>query len=120
MYRGLLLKESLESVDLLKDEDIKISRIENWDVGDRAADFQPDTWTAVFIEGKVENIERVARKISKTILPKWYANLSDEYTEFVIFRNKIFKHKKGDKADAREAIEYGKSVGIPEYQLDWM
>ena len=120
MYAGLILKESLKSVDILEDKDIKVSRIENWELGDKAADFQPNTWTAIFIEGIEENIEQVAKKISKVILPKWYANLSDNSTEFVIFHNKIFKHKKSNKEDAKEAIEYGKSIGIPEHQLDWM
>lgn len=107
MYAGLILKESLKYVDILEDKDIKVSRIENWKLGDRAAEFKPNTWTAIFIEGKEKNIEQVAKKISKAILPRWYANLSDANTEFVIFQNKIFKHKKGDNEDAKEAIAYG-------------
>ena len=120
MYTGLILKESLKDIDLLEDRDIKVSKIENWKLGNRAADFQPNTWTAIFIEGLEANMEQVAAKISKAILPRWYANLSDVNTEFVIFHNKIFKHKKGDREDAKEAIEYGRSVGIPEHQLDWI
>ena len=120
MYTGLILKESLKYVDILENKHIKVSRIENWELGDRAADFQPDTWTALFIEGNEENIEYVAKKISKVILPRWYANLSDDSTEYVIFHNKIFKHKKGNKKDAKEAIQYGKSIGIPDHQLNWM
>jgi len=120
VYTGLILKESLKSDDILKDKEIKVSKIESWELGDKAADFQPDTWTAVFIEGAEKDIEQVARKISKAILPKWYANLSNETTEFVIFHNKIFKHQKGNKEEAEEAREYGRSVGIPERQLDWL
>ena len=120
MYSGLILKESLKDSGLLEDKDIKVARIEHWKIGERTADFQPDTWTALFIEGKDENIERVAEKISKAILPRWYANLSNESTEFVVFHNKIFKHKRGDREDAKVAIEYGKAIGIPEHQLDWI
>ena len=120
MYTGLIVKESLKNFRILEDKDIKISRIEKWEVGERAADFQPANWTAIFIEGAEEIIEQVAEKISKAILNRWYANLSDDMTEFVIFHNKIFKHKKGNKKGAKEAIEYGKSIGIPEHQLDWV
>ena len=120
MYTGLIVKESLKDFRILEDNDIKISRIEEWQLGERAADFQPSIWTAIFIEGAEKNIEQVAKKISKAILTGWYANLSDEMTEFVIFHNKIFKHKKGDKEDAKEAIKYGKSIDIPEHQLDWV
>ena len=120
MYTGLIVKESLKNFRILEDKDIKISRIEKWELGERAADFQPANWTAIFVEGAEENIDQVAKKISKAILNRWYANLSDELTEFVIFQNRIFKHKRGYKEDAKEAIEYGKSIGIPEHQLDWV
>ena len=120
MFTGLIVKESLKNFRILEDKDIKISRIEKWEVGERAANFQPNRWTAIFIEGTEKNIEQVAKKISLVILTGWYANLSDEMTEFVIFHHKIFKHKKGDKEDAKEAIEYGKSIDIPEHQLDWV
>ncbi len=72
------------------------------------------------IEGKEEKIEAIVDKISKSILPKWYANVSNDTMEYVIFHEKIFKHKKGDKKDAQEAISYGISVGIPANQLDWI
>jgi len=120
MYSGLIVKESLKDIRILEGNDIKVLRIEKWEVGERTADFQPATWTAIFIEGSEEDLDRVAMKISKVILNRWYANLSDELTEFVIFQNRIFKHKRGDKEDAKEAIEYGKSIGIPENQLDWV
>jgi hypothetical protein len=119
-YTGLIVKESLKNHRILEDKDIKVLRIEEWVLGERAADFQPATWTAIYIEGSEENIEQVSKKISKVMLKRWYANLSNDLTEFVIFHNKIFKHKRGDKEDAQKAIKYGKSIGIPEHQLDWV
>ena len=119
-FTGLIIKESLRDSKILDDKDIIISKVENWDIGERAADFQPKNWTAVFIEGNKDNIEQVAERISETILPKWYSNLSDDTTEFVIFNKMIFRHCKTRNEDAYEAIKYGISVGIPEHQLDWM
>ncbi len=119
MYTGLIIKESMEKSDIFDDNDLKISKTESWELGERVANFQPKTWTAIFIEGEEEKIDAIAKKISKSILPKWYANISNSTTEYVIFHEKIFKHKKGNKKDAKEAISYGKSVGIPEHQLDW-
>ncbi len=120
MITGLIIKESLETSDVFEDNDIKILKTESWKLGERAADFQPKIWTAIFIEGKEEKIEAIVDKISKSISPKWYANVSNDTMEYVIFHEKIFKHKKGDKNDAKEAISYGKSVGIPANQLDWI
>ena len=120
MFIGLIIRESLENDMILNDRNVKIIRIEKWNIGERAAKFQPKIWNAMFIEGKEEKIETIVEKISKSILPKWYANVSNDTTEYVIFHEKIFKHKKGDKNDAKEAISYGKSVGIPANQLDWI
>ena len=120
MYTGLIIKEGLSDIKILEDKDINISKIENWDVGEQAADFQPKNWTAVFIEGDEKKIELVAQKISETIMPRYYANLSNDITEFVIFYRKIFKHSKTSKKEAQEVINYGLSQGIPKHQLDWI
>ena len=37
----------------------------------------------------------------------------------VIFKNKVFTIKFSDKSTWSEAISYGKSIGIPEEQLDF-
>ncbi len=120
MYSGLIIKESMVNSDIFKDDDLKITKTESWILGERAADFQPKTWTAIFIEGEEEKISAITKKISKSILPKWYANVSNNTTEYLIFNKKIFSYKKGNKEKAKEAISYGKSIGIPEHQLDWI
>jgi hypothetical protein len=119
LFTGLIIKESLPSDTILAELGLKIVKTEEWHIGERAAEFQPNTWNAIFIEGFEKKIDEITSKLSQTILPKWYANISDATTEYVIFHGKIFKHIKGDKTDAAEAIEYGRSVGIPEHQLDW-
>lgn len=119
MYKGLILKESLESTDVLIDERIKIIKEEIWKVGRRAVDWQPKVWTAIYIEGAEEDIENVADIISNSILDKWYANLSIAATEYVIFHKKIFSYAKGDVEIKQEAKNYGKLNGVPEHQLDW-
>ena len=120
MFTGLIIKESLSSDTILTTPGLKIVRSETWDVSGRTATFQPDTWNAIVIEGAAEMMEEIARLLAQTILPRWYANLSDSVTELVIFREKIFRHRKGDRADAAAAIRYGRSLGIPEQQLDWV
>lgn len=37
----------------------------------------------------------------------------------VVFKNRIFEIQHSDKATWKEALEYGKSIGIPEEQLDF-
>ena len=119
MYTGLILKESLENVEVLKDDKITISKEETWNVGGNAVNWQPKVWTAIYVKGNDKDIKDVAVIISNSILDKWYANLSDSTTEYVIFQKKIFSYLKGTNKTKQEAIDYGKSVGVPEHQLDW-
>jgi len=119
MCTGLILKESLESSDVFLDDRITITKEEIWNIGKRAVDWQPKVWTAIYIEGADEDIEDIAVIISNSILDKWYANLSDSKTEYVIFQNKIFSYAKGDGDTKQEARNYGKSIGVPEHQLSW-
>ncbi len=120
MLTGLIIEESLTANTIITELDLKVVRTEKWNVGERAAEFQPKIWHAIFVEGKDEKIDQIASKVSQIILPRWYANISNATTEYIIFQGKIFKHIKGDRTDAAEAIEYGRSVGIPEHQLDWI
>ena len=119
MYMGLILKESLENTDILTDGRMTITKKEIWKVGSRAVDWQPKVWTAIYVEGADEDIEDIAVIISNSILDKWYANLSISTTEYVIFHKKIFSYAKGDGDKKQEARKYGKSIGVPEHQLDW-
>ena len=119
MYTGLILKESLESTDVLIDDRITITKEEIWNIGRSAVDWQPKVWTAIYVEGADEDIEDIAVIVSNSILDKWYANLSDSTTEYVIFHKKIFSYTRGDGDTKQEARNYGKSIGVPEHQLDW-
>ena len=117
-FTGLLLSESLEDQSVLSL--LTIAREDIWDVGDRAADFQPRMWTAIVFEGDALQVKDVASKLSQALAPRWYANISTDETEYVVFRDRVFKHGKGDRIGAAPAVEYGRSVGIPEHQLDWI
>jgi hypothetical protein len=37
----------------------------------------------------------------------------------VVFAGKIFRFPRGDEAGRAEAAAYGRSVGVPDHQLDW-
>lgn len=117
-YTGLLLVESLDDRGVLSQ--LRITREETWDVGDRAADFQPRTWTAIFFEGEAAEVNEIVDALSRAVKPRWYANVSARGTEYVVFRDRVFEHAKGDRVGAKPAVDYGRSVGIPEHQLDWV
>ena len=49
----------------------------------------------------------------------WYADFKNEATHFIIFRNKVFKIDRASVEQYNEAKEYGISLGIPAYQVDF-
>lgn len=119
IFTGLIIAESLADTGLLSDTRITITRQETWDIGDRAADWQPTTWTAIYIEGDDNVLPVVAKLVSQSIKECWYANLSDDNTEYVVFKGKIFKYPKGDTATKRKAQDYAIAHGVPEHQVGW-
>jgi hypothetical protein len=51
--------------------------------------------------------------------PGWYANWNSDTEATVVFPGKIFRYPHGDQAGREEAKAHGRSVGVPEPQLDW-
>ena len=117
-FQGLLLKESLQNLEVLKL--IKIIKQEKWEIPkERLADFQPKIWTAITFEGDIKKIKEISQKMSEAIKPKWYLNIGTSDKEIVVFHKKIFEHKKEDKEEKEKVKEYGKSIGIPKCQMDY-
>lgn len=117
MWKGLLLKESLTDLRILAD--LRITRTEVWQVAN-AAESQPSTWTALTFEAEDAQADRLAEALSLVMHPQgWYLNASTEADVYVVFPHKVFKYRKGDQEMREAAKEFGRTVGIPEGQLDW-
>lgn len=114
--RGLLIKEGLKDESVLSA--LQITRTERWDVKNAAA-FQPPTWTAISFEGDAGQADAMAEALSQALKPDWYCNMATEEHIYVIFGGKAFKYRPGDPQGRAEAQAHGRSVGVPESQLDW-
>jgi hypothetical protein len=114
---GLLLKESLVDDSVL--ELVNVVKVEVWDVNN-AAPCQPKTWTAIIFEAEKERAPDLAEAFSKILKPEgWYINFSTGDKMYVIFPQNIFCYQRGDTTSREEAIVFGRSLNIPESQLDW-
>ena len=49
----------------------------------------------------------------------WYADFTVGADHVIVFANRIFRYRRGDCDARREAEAYGRSVGVPDKQLDW-
>ena len=117
MFNGLLLKESLDDIHVL--DLLVITKTESWQVENATAD-QPDAWTAMSFQADESQAEAICTKLSRALKPRgWYINASTAAYVYVIFPRKVFKYRKGDGAQRARARQHGRSIGIPENQLDW-
>jgi hypothetical protein len=116
MLTGLLLKESLTDLNVLVL--LQITKTETWNV-DNAADFQPKVWTAISFTADEDQAADIAEKLRCALKPAWFIDASTTSHKYVIFPEKVFCYRKGDSQQRAQAVEYGRSLGIPPHQLDW-
>lgn len=117
---GALIGESLSVGASLDGVPIVVDKIERADCGDVSVG-QPLTWTFIEFQIPVEHVEAWADKLSAALDVRhgWYCDFRSHDETFVVFAGKVFRYPRGDVSGRSQAAEYGRSVGVPEAQLDW-
>src|SRR3989344_3460833 len=106
MYHGTIVENSLADKNILKDlEIIKSYWLEDWLLHD--------------VLVNEEQIEKLGKFLSDG---PWYMHFWQDNQEdiIVVFKDESFRIKHSDKNTWIEAIEHGKSLGIPEEHLDFL
>lgn len=127
-YIGVIIEESLEDKNVLQDLKILETKIEP--VTESHKTPWVKQWTLHTIEVPEDRAslvagrpraEEVAEKLSKALDSQhaWYSDFKNDFTHFIIFRNKVFKIDRSSKEQYDEATKYGITLGIPAYQLDF-
>ena len=49
----------------------------------------------------------------------WYVDFRSDQETFVVFARQVFRYARGDETGRAEAEAHGRSLGVPEAQLDW-
>jgi hypothetical protein len=119
VIRGAILAESLKPGTGFDGHGMRIIRCARYEVIGTAA-YQPPIWTLIEFEAPVSSSEVLASQLADTLLsPGWYANWNSDTEATVVFPGKIFRYPHGDQAGREQAQAHGRSVGVPEAQLDW-
>ena len=105
-YKGTIVENSLTDKGIL--ENIKITKT-----------YQDEDWILHDVTANEKQIEKMNQYINNG---PWYMNFWQEKGDsaIVVFKDKNFKIKHSDKSTWTEAINYGKSIGIPEEQLNFL
>lgn len=118
-YKGVIIEESLEDKDVLKDVTILKTEVEK--VTDEHKTPWLTQWTLHTVEIPEEKADFVTEKLSKDLEKEhsWYADYKNDKYHYIIYRGKIFKVDLENPILYKEAKQYGISLGIPEYQVDF-
>jgi len=120
-FLGVIIEESLENKSVLKKVKILSTKIEK--VTKKHQTPWISQWTLHTIEIPKGKAKEIAEEISKSLDRKhggsWYADFKNKTYHYIIFRNKIFFIDRTSKKQYDEAKQYGLSLGIPEYQVDF-
>jgi hypothetical protein len=120
-FEGVIIEECLEDKSVLEKVKIISTKIEK--VTKKHQTPWLTRWTLHTVEIPENEAREIADEISKSLDRKhggsWYADFKNKSHHCIIFRNKIFFIDRSSKKQYDQAKEYGLSLGIPEYQVDF-
>jgi hypothetical protein len=117
-WSGHLVVEGLR-VGTELDVPLAVASLRRIEAGDEAAG-QPRVWTLVAVEVGTGDIERLVGQLEAVLQPgPWYVDLASEDETVVVFADRTFRYPRGDAGGRAAAEAHGRSVGVPDGQLDW-
>ncbi|MBU1199835.1 MAG: hypothetical protein KKF46_07600 [Nanoarchaeota archaeon] len=118
-FVGVIIEESLEKKDVLKKVKILKTKIEK--VTEKHKTPWIKQWTLHTVELPENQANTIAKDLSKSLDSKhsWYADFKNDSHHYIIFRDKMFFIDRTSKKEYDEAKNYGISLGIPAYQVDF-
>ena len=101
-YKGVIIEESLDKKDVLEHVKILSTKIEQ--VVDKHKTPWLKQWTLYNVEIGDDKAAKVADELSKSLesAHNWYADFKNSELHFIIFRNKVFRITRTNKANTRK------------------
>ena len=121
MISGCVIGESLRVGATFAPEGVTISKVTRADVSAGATAAQPKLWTVIDFTSEHTDPDALAQALAASLLAEggWYADFRTDDEHVVVYADRIFRYDRTDAAGRAEAVEYGRSVGVPDHQLDW-
>ncbi len=119
-YTGVIIEESLKDASILKKVKVLDTRIEPVTEADKTPWLK--IWTLHTVEIPEDQAESYAEEVRQALKidhTAWYADFKNDTTHYIIFPQKIFKIDRTRAEEYQEASDYGISLGIPYYQVDF-
>jgi hypothetical protein len=104
-YKGIIIEESLENVNVLRDAQIIKNTVS-----------EDGEWRMYTVLVSPEYLEQLAQNLKDGT---WYAHFWNGRDVIAVFKGKTFRFNFDDKSTWEETLAHGRSLGIPEEQLDF-
>lgn len=120
-YKGVIIEESLNNKDVLENITALSTKIEP--INEKHQTPWLKQWTLHTVEIPEEKADMIAKKLAEELETKhtgWYADFKNDKYHYIIFSGeKTFKVDLQNPKLYKDAREYGISIGIPEYQVNF-
>lgn len=118
-YKGVIIEESLDNPAVLKQVKIIETKVE--ETTEEHQTPWVKQWTLRTVEIPENNADSVTEQLSKDLDKEhsWYADFKNDKYHYIIFRGKVFKVDLNNPVLYKDARQFGISLGIPEYQVDF-
>ena len=120
-FTGTLIEESLTNSKIFSRVKIETTKIEQ--VTEKHKTPWLKQWTLHTVSIDSDQADEIAEEIAKSLDyshgSAWYADFKNDKTHYVIYKDKIFKINRNEVAEYQTATDYGISLGIPSYQVDF-
>jgi hypothetical protein len=119
MYDGAILLESLRVGTSLSGFQLITHQLSRVAMEGTSAD-QPKVWSLLEFAVEDERAADLADALAEILdQPGWYADFHNDEEIFVVFPGRVFRYRRGDQEARAAAQEHGRTLAIPEQQLDW-
>ena len=118
-FKGDIIEESLDDKNVLRKVKILNTKVE--EVTSKHKTPWLKQWTLHHVEVTSQQAEEIAQELSHALEPKhsWFADFKNNSHHYIIFKNKVFFIDRKNQDQYDEAKNYGISLCIPDYQVDF-
>lgn len=120
-FTGVIIKESLADESVFSMVKIVETKVET--VAEKHKTPWLKQWTLHTVLIEPDKAAEVAEKISRSFDyshgSAWYADFKNDKIHYIIFKDKVFKIARSKKEEYQKVTDYGISLGIPSYQVDF-
>lgn len=120
MAVGTLVSESLKIGARLDAVRLDVTKIWRLDAGDVDVG-QPAAWTLIEFHCADDDVDALVEELARALEPAlgWYCDLHAAGETIVVFADRWFRYPQHDDQGRAAAVEYARTHGVPDAQLDW-